>query len=185
MSIRLVSISHKTAPLEIRELFAFTKEQQEELMRALISEGRAAESVVIATCNRTEMYVYSESGSEGVVFNRMEDVLLECAGAQEEEDIGNIHAESQIVLIHRSPFRHFQLPALQRIRFPFPIRVIIPERAVILTLIVIIGIYISGVVPQDGEPVANVPVIIRIVIFTRQKPIARHAIRTAGDIIGK
>ena len=56
MSIRLVSISHKTAPLEIRELFAFTKEQQEELMRALISEGGAAESVVIATCNRTEMY---------------------------------------------------------------------------------------------------------------------------------
>ena len=56
MSIRLVSISHKTAPLEIRELFAFTKEQQEELMRALISEGRAAESVVIAACNRTEIY---------------------------------------------------------------------------------------------------------------------------------
>ena len=49
MSIRLVSISHKTAPLEVRELFAFTKEQQEELMRTLISEGRAAESVVIST----------------------------------------------------------------------------------------------------------------------------------------
>ena len=53
MSIRLVSISHKTAPLEVRELFAFTKEQQEELMRTLISEGRAAESVVISTYNRT------------------------------------------------------------------------------------------------------------------------------------
>lgn len=31
MSIRLISISHKTAPLEVRELFAFTKEKQAEL----------------------------------------------------------------------------------------------------------------------------------------------------------
>ena len=39
MSIRLISISHKTAPLEVRELFAFTKEKQAELEKILIDEG--------------------------------------------------------------------------------------------------------------------------------------------------
>lgn len=42
MSIRLISISHKTAPLEVRELFAFTKEKQAELEKILIDEGGAA-----------------------------------------------------------------------------------------------------------------------------------------------
>ena len=35
MGICLLSISHKTAPLAIRELFAFTSEQQAELLMAL------------------------------------------------------------------------------------------------------------------------------------------------------
>ncbi len=89
MGIQIISISHKIAPLHVREMFAFTKEQQEEMMRRMTDCLEVSECVVLSTCNRTEMYVYSESGSEGVVFNRIEDVLLECAGAQEEEDIGN------------------------------------------------------------------------------------------------
>ena len=91
MSIRLVSISHKTAPLEIRELFAFTKDQQEELMRALISEGRAAESVVIATCNRTEIYTYYEAG-EGQrknLFTLQQQLILREAGAGSRQDVAD------------------------------------------------------------------------------------------------
>ena len=91
MSIRLVSISHKTAPLEVRELFAFTKEQQEELMRALISEGGAAESVVIATCNRTEIYTYYEAG-EGQrknLFTLQQQLILREAGAGSRQDVAD------------------------------------------------------------------------------------------------
>ena len=91
MSIRVVSISHKTAPLEIRELFAFTKEQQEELMRALISEGKAAESVVIATCNRTEIYTYYEAG-EGQrknLFTLQQQLILREAGAGSRQDVAD------------------------------------------------------------------------------------------------
>ena len=58
-------------------------------MRKMTSYLEVSECVVLSTCNRTEMYVYSESASEGVVYNLMEDVLLQCAGAEEEEDIGN------------------------------------------------------------------------------------------------
>lgn len=89
MGIQIISISHKIAPLRIREMFAFTEEQQVDMMRRMTEYLEVSECVVLSTCNRTEMYVYSESGSEGVVYNLMEDVLLQCAGAEEEEDIGN------------------------------------------------------------------------------------------------
>lgn len=91
MSIRLVSISHKTAPLEVRELFAFTKEQQEELMRALISEGGAAESVVIATCNRTEIYTYYEDkeGQRKNLFTLQQQLILREAGASDRRDVAD------------------------------------------------------------------------------------------------
>ena len=35
MGIQIISISHKVAPLHVREMFAFTKEQQEDMMRRM------------------------------------------------------------------------------------------------------------------------------------------------------
>lgn len=59
MNIQLLSISHKTAPVQIRALFAFTKEERYRLMAALLQETGIAECVVLATCNRTEIYTVS------------------------------------------------------------------------------------------------------------------------------
>lgn len=82
MGIQLLSISHKTAPIAIRELFAFTPEQQTELLRALCAEAKAAESVVISTCNRTEIYTYyTKEEQQQKLFSRLQRVLLEKAGA--------------------------------------------------------------------------------------------------------
>ena len=83
MSIRLTSISHKTAPLEVRELFAFTKEKQAELGRILREEGGAAESVIIATCNRTEIYTYFDAAQDKKknVFTRLQELILRESGA--------------------------------------------------------------------------------------------------------
>lgn len=89
MGIQIISISHKIAPLHIREMFAFSKEQQEDMMRKMTEHLEGSECVVLSTCNRTEMYVYSESESKGYVFNLMEEVLLEAAGATDEEEVGN------------------------------------------------------------------------------------------------
>lgn len=89
MGIQIISISHKIAPLHIREMFAFTKEQQEDMMRKMTDHLEVSECVVLSTCNRTEMYVYSESESKGYVFNLMEEVLLNAAGAGDEEEVGN------------------------------------------------------------------------------------------------
>lgn len=60
MNIQLLSISHKTAPVKIRALFAFTREERQRLMEALLQETGIKECVVLATCNRTEVYTVSE-----------------------------------------------------------------------------------------------------------------------------
>lgn len=95
MSIQLLSISHKNAPLSIRSLFAFTQEQQEELMRELVQEGGFSESVVLSTCNRTEVYVFldePQGASDKAVnsrqaFDRMQEMVLRKANAVNEEHI--------------------------------------------------------------------------------------------------
>ena len=60
MSIQVISVSHKNAPLHIRELFAFTEEQQKNMMKAVTEHIETPECVVLSTCNRTEMYVYAD-----------------------------------------------------------------------------------------------------------------------------
>ncbi len=87
MSIQLISISHKNAPLSVRNLFAFTEEQQVHLMKALLTEGGAAESIVISTCNRTEIYTYTPPGEGERTFSRMQELILKEARAWQEEHI--------------------------------------------------------------------------------------------------
>ena len=69
MGIQIISISHKIAPLHIREMFAFSKEQQEHMMEKMVSYLEVTECVILSTCNRTEMYVYSDSESKGYVLS--------------------------------------------------------------------------------------------------------------------
>src|SRR3990172_6702633 len=52
MHIILIGISHKTAPVAVRERFAFS---HDELADALPRFGGAA--VLLSTCNRTEVYL--------------------------------------------------------------------------------------------------------------------------------
>ncbi len=52
----VVGLNYKTAPVEIREKFSFTKEEIPEAMRALQSQKSILENVIVSTCNRTEIY---------------------------------------------------------------------------------------------------------------------------------
>ncbi len=89
MGIQIISISHKIAPISVREMFSFTQEQQDRMMKKMVSYLEVTECVVLSTCNRTEMYVYADSESTGNVYRIMEEVLLEEAGAQDVEEIGD------------------------------------------------------------------------------------------------
>ena len=87
MGISLIGISHHNTPLAVRELFAFPAERQQELMKEMIARGIAEECVIISTCNRTEVYIYT--ACPGGNFTELQDLVLEFAGAQDVENIGD------------------------------------------------------------------------------------------------
>jgi len=55
----VAGISHKTAPLELRERLALDEETAVRLARELLDTGVACEAVALSTCNRTELYLYA------------------------------------------------------------------------------------------------------------------------------
>jgi glutamyl-tRNA reductase len=58
MSIAVVGVSHRTAPLEIRERFVVDAQASAHALRRLASIG-CTEAVLLSTCNRTELYMRS------------------------------------------------------------------------------------------------------------------------------
>jgi glutamyl-tRNA reductase len=55
MSILLVGLNHKTAPVELRERLAFTDEACAESLRALVDGEVVREGLIVSTCNRVEV----------------------------------------------------------------------------------------------------------------------------------
>jgi glutamyl-tRNA reductase len=56
MEIVLVGLNHRTAPVEVRERVSFTAEQSREAAEELRSRGILQETLVLSTCNRSEIY---------------------------------------------------------------------------------------------------------------------------------
>ena len=56
MEIVLVGVNHRTAPVEVRERVAFTAEQARRASEELRSRGILEESLILSTCNRSELY---------------------------------------------------------------------------------------------------------------------------------
>ena len=57
MHLLLVGISHKTAPVELRERVDFQVHGLARTLAALAARGSTREAVVLSTCNRAELYV--------------------------------------------------------------------------------------------------------------------------------
>src|SRR5437588_11395444 len=65
MEIVLVGLNHRTAPVEVREKVWFTAEQAQRAAEELRARGILEETVVLSTCNRSEVYgVAPESSHE-------------------------------------------------------------------------------------------------------------------------
>lgn len=58
--LAVYGISHKTAPVHIREKVALSTAEQETFLKTLISDGYTQGALVLSTCNRTEIYLSSE-----------------------------------------------------------------------------------------------------------------------------
>ena len=78
MDILLLGINHHTAPLELRERLALDGPGVTALLRDIRSDAAAAEAVMLATCNRTELYVAAEDPAAAE--SRMRRVFERLAG---------------------------------------------------------------------------------------------------------
>jgi len=56
MEIVLIGLNHRTASVEVRERVAFTPEQAQEAAEQLRARGILEETLVLSTCNRSELY---------------------------------------------------------------------------------------------------------------------------------
>jgi glutamyl-tRNA reductase len=64
MKLLLTGVSHKTAPVEVRECLAFSKEALPAALRDLKSREGVSEAVILSTCNRVEITVTTDDGSD-------------------------------------------------------------------------------------------------------------------------
>lgn len=65
MELVVVGLSHKTAPVTLREKIAFTREEAEEVLRDASRNGSIPERMLLSTCNRTELYALAEHEAMG------------------------------------------------------------------------------------------------------------------------
>ena len=79
MRIAISGINYKKTPLEIRERLSFDKQEQKMTLVRIRSLPGVKECVMLSTCNRTEVYVYSEEDG----FDSMEVEKILCVVKRE------------------------------------------------------------------------------------------------------
>jgi glutamyl-tRNA reductase len=88
--ILALGISHKTAPLELRERVALTEGRAAGVMRELVEAPEIQEAATISTCNRTELYLSAPDpvGAEALALG----VLAREAGIPPTELVGHLYS---------------------------------------------------------------------------------------------
>ena len=83
MEIVLIGLSHKTAPVEIREKFCIPREKAKEFLGQLAGVPGVREGMVLSTCNRMEILGVVEGVEDEA--SRIEDLLAGLAGMSANE----------------------------------------------------------------------------------------------------
>jgi glutamyl-tRNA reductase len=78
MSLAVVGVSHRTAPVEVRERFAYLDSDVPPALERLREGAGVEEAVLLSTCNRTELYLYPAHAPDAV--ERAERMLTDKAG---------------------------------------------------------------------------------------------------------
>jgi glutamyl-tRNA reductase len=76
MPLVVIGLSHHSAPVTVRERFAFTESGLPGALGQLRETGLASEAVILSTCNRVEIYAASDL-PEGQAANRLRQFLLD------------------------------------------------------------------------------------------------------------
>lgn len=81
--ILLAGVSHRTAPLEVREALGFQKEHIPQALEQLRRELGLEEALILSTCNRVE--IYARAGASGAGAAALSDFLAAFHGRKAEE----------------------------------------------------------------------------------------------------
>ena len=99
MSVWALGLNHNTAPLTVREQFAFAADQVQTLLADFKHQfGSSAEATVLSTCNRTEVYCASEpqhfeqTKERFAALGRVDKSTLHTHGYAHEHDLAARHA---------------------------------------------------------------------------------------------
>jgi glutamyl-tRNA reductase len=82
VTLLAVGVSHRTAPLALRERLALTERRAAALLASLIELDAVEEAATLSTCNRTELYLVASDGGDAA------RTLLAQAGAMRPEELG-------------------------------------------------------------------------------------------------
>jgi len=74
MQLALVGLSHKTAPVEVRERLAFNNDALRLALKSLVGRQDVTEAMILSTCNRVEVM------AELMTFLLVVEVLWSLAG---------------------------------------------------------------------------------------------------------
>jgi len=66
MSLVLIGVNHKTAPIEVRERIAISRDDLPETTRALAAVPGVSECMIVSTCNRVEILAAVEPDAAGL-----------------------------------------------------------------------------------------------------------------------
>jgi glutamyl-tRNA reductase len=78
MSIVLVGLNHRSAPVEVREQLAFSDEVCSQSLRQLVDGELLREGLIVSTCNRVEVLTATGNGREAEGTARITSFLSEC-----------------------------------------------------------------------------------------------------------
>jgi len=73
MNLQLIGVSHKTAPVEVREQLAIPEGKLPEAIRELTRVSGVREAMILSTCNRVEILAHTANGSA-----QLRDFLHQC-----------------------------------------------------------------------------------------------------------
>jgi glutamyl-tRNA reductase len=83
MSLLVLGVSHRTAPLSVLEKVVVAESDQPKLLSRMLGEGNVAEALVLSTCNRVEIWAVVEAFHAGVA--RIGEALARHTGVGERE----------------------------------------------------------------------------------------------------
>ena len=66
MNIAVVGLSHKTAPVEVREKLSIQEAMMESVMQQLCHYPHIEEVAIVSTCNRLEIYIVATETEQGI-----------------------------------------------------------------------------------------------------------------------